>query len=269
MMWFENPSKRQHLPQLKLQTGVELRRTAPLDESSFPTNRQTLPATDFASSVVDDESASGEHVFTAMNLRESRSAASSYIGGTEARSQELLLTPERSWQAVIIPHDLGGALSNLPETSNDVQGTETNTVICQSHPVNEGSALPPRRRRTTDGLHRAKSALLSLERVPAGYNLHDTVLHYVTTPERIKAALRKLDNDLNHVGWNMNPCESYNGLETQPRRQQIQVWTARLVDIVKQCDAKFEPSRNFEDVIIAAVEGFFRSPAENDAESAM
>ncbi|KAK3063280.1 hypothetical protein LTS18_001685, partial [Coniosporium uncinatum] len=254
MVWFENPSIRRRRPQLQ-QTGINLRNTAP--------NRMPLPATNFASSVIDDDPGGREHAFTPINPPEGRSVVSSYCSGTEARPHELLPTPE------FPRHDLNPELSNPAGPTDDVQHTGADGTTCASYPLDEGLAPPPRRRRTIDGLHRTKSALLPLERVPAGYHLQDTVLHCTTTAEQIKASLRRLDTVSNYVGWNTDPCVAYNGLEVQYRREQVQAWAARLVSIMKQRDLNFEPSEDFEDVVTTAVEDFFKVAEETDVELAV
>jgi len=260
MVWFENPSIRRRRPQLQ-QIGINLRDTAP--------NRIPLPATNFASSVIDDDPGDREHVFMPISPLEGRFVASPYCLGTEARFHELLPTPELSRQAGFSPHNPNAELSNPARPTDDVQHTGADGATCASHPLDEGSAPPPRRRRTTNGLHRTKSALLPLERVPAGYHLQDTVLHCTTTAEQIKASLRRLDTISDYVGWNTDPCVAYSGLEVQYRREQVQAWAARLVSIMKQRDLNFEPSEDFGDVVTTAVEDFFKVTEETDVELAV
>jgi hypothetical protein len=100
---------------------------------------------------------------------------------------------------------------------------------CGSSPT-PGPSSRPVRRRTTEGLDRARLAQLPLARTPQGYEVQDTILVLSFQVSQVQAHMRKLDMVRNSSDWGYPAGEDYNVFDLPMNEERLTEWTIAIAN---------------------------------------
>ncbi|OAL55769.1 hypothetical protein IQ07DRAFT_529607 [Pyrenochaeta sp. DS3sAY3a] len=153
----------------------------------------------------------------------------SYFGRDKRQADDVLEHPTGGFQFTPI---------NSQSTSSQLRSRPrplhipTKPQGMTSPPHNRPESRP--RRLRSDKLERTKSSRLPLERVPAGYRIHDVVLQTTTSIVAILRASRGLDMQRNGLRWGTSVQEATSVFTEAAHESRIRTWVLRLDQMLDQ-----------------------------------